>query len=78
MHSDNRLVWVFAFLLLALLLSALVNVYFLKLGRHFFRELSLARLDPLGIAQIDTTDDGRLAAAPEKQVVFVGDSRAAA
>jgi lysophospholipase L1-like esterase len=78
MHSDNRLVWVLAFLLLALLLSALANVYFLKLGRHFFRELSLARLDPLGIAQIDTTDDGRLAVAPEKQVVFVGDSRAAA
>jgi hypothetical protein len=54
MHSDNRLVWVLAFLLLALLLSALANVYFLKLGRHFFRELSLARLDPLGTAQMDT------------------------
>jgi hypothetical protein len=46
MQSDNRLVWVLAFLLLALLLSALANVYFLRLGRHFFRELSLARLDP--------------------------------
>ncbi len=78
MQTDNRLVWVLAFLLLALLLSALANLYFIRLGRHFFREFSLTRLDPLGIAQIDTAEDARLAAAAEKRVVFVGDSRAAA
>ena len=78
MQTDNRLVWVLAFLLLALLLSALANLYFIRLGRHFFREFSLTRLDPLGIAQIDTAEDAHLAAAPEKRVVFVGDSRAAA
>lgn len=78
MHTDNRLVWILVFLLLALLISALLNLFLVKRARHFFREFSLVRLDPLGSAQIDTADDSTLANLHEKRVVFVGDSRAAA
>lgn len=78
MHTDNRLVWLVVFLLLALLISALLNLFLVKRTRHFFREFSQVRLDPLGLAQIDTADDAITANSPEKRVVFVGDSRAAA
>lgn len=78
MPSDNRLIWLLVFLLAALALSVVFNVLFIKRSRHFFREFSLTRLDPLGLNQIDTTNDVKLAAQPEKIVVFVGDSRAAA
>lgn len=78
MQTDNRLIWLLVFLLLALLFSTLLNIFFVKRGRHFFRELSLARLDPLGIGQVDTPHDASIAASPDKRVVFVGDSRAAA
>ncbi len=78
MHSDNRLMWLVLFLLLALLLSVLLNIFLVKRARHFFREFSLVRLDPLGMAQVDAPDDADLASSPEKRVVLVGDSRAAA
>lgn len=81
MQTDNRLIGLLFFLLLALLVSAFLNLYFIKLGRHFFRELSLARLDPLGSApaQVENADKARLGTAPDQRVVvLVGDSRAAA
>lgn len=77
MQTDHRLIWISILLLLALLVSAVLNVYFIKRSRHYFREFSLVRLDPLGLAQIDTSADESLAASPEKRVIFLGDSRAA-
>ncbi|MEZ4592550.1 MAG: GDSL-type esterase/lipase family protein [Chloroflexota bacterium] len=60
------------------MLSLAFNVLFIKHSRHFFRLFSLTRLDPLGLTQIDTTNDAALAAQAGELVVFVGDSRAAA
>jgi len=78
MHVDSRLLWLTGILLVLLLISMVANLYFVKRSRHFFREFSRVRLDPLGLQQIDTTADESLVAAPGQRVIFFGDSRAAA
>lgn len=78
MPGSSRLIWLVGILLVILLISVAANIHYIKLSRHYYREFSRVRLDPLGMAQLESTAEEWPATTDAVRVVMYGDSRAAA
>lgn len=77
MQTKNLTRVIAALLAGALMISVGLNYIFYQIGEGYYKLLSRARLDPLGLADYPVGDDATLPAGEGRmRVVFFGDSRA--
>jgi lysophospholipase L1-like esterase len=74
MKRNGHSLFVFVLLLIALMISIMLNSYLFVRGRQYYLQLNETRLDPLGLNYYTTNTDQQIFT---KSVVFLGDSRAA-
>lgn len=67
----------FVVLLLLLIISASLNIFFYQKGRGYYLELNSTRLDPFSLSYYPNTANQPATSANTPLIVFFGDSRAA-